>query len=283
MSGRHYSRVKGRGFGDRFAAVPQRMMDSPAWLDLSGVSVKLLLRLILMSKGNNGFGDDKRDRGRLFMSEREAARLIGVSKNTAARALAELIERGFLRVMQKGCYDAKGIATTWRLTFQPYPHGSMGPTNEWEKWQPAEKKSQAQKLTTIGSKTDQLPSVADEIDARIEPIGPISADPIGSKTAPHIESTMEGVCEGVGKGAQSTSKRAPSVDDPLTGANPPLQEIVRRQVSTFCQHLDARGRSALAARVGLTPDELGRFDAGRLILQPGKLVALRRATMEAAA
>jgi DNA-binding transcriptional MocR family regulator len=123
------------------------MQDAPAWLDLSGTAVKLLLQLIRMSKGNNGFGDGQRDRGRLFLSVRDAATAIGVCRNTAAKAFGELIDHGFLRVEEKGHFDVKGIATTWRLTFQPYPHRRMGPTNEWRKWTPPAAKN-------IRSRTD---------------------------------------------------------------------------------------------------------------------------------
>jgi hypothetical protein len=122
--------ANGRSKGG-FVMVLNTMQDSPAWLSLSGTAVKLWLHLAKLSKGNNGFGDDKRDRGRLYLSERQAGKAIGVSKNTAARALQELIDHGFLRLMTKGSYDVKGIATTWRLTHQPYPHTSMAPTNEW--------------------------------------------------------------------------------------------------------------------------------------------------------
>jgi hypothetical protein len=175
--------------------VMHTMQRSPAWLAASGTAVKLLLHLMMLSKGNNGFGDDKRDRGRLFLSERQAAKLIGVTKNTAARALRELIDLGFLRVMEKGHYDVKGVATTWRLTFQPYPHGSMAPTNEWRRW--GEQNAQAQKLTGIGSETDQPTHSHVIIGSEVDPISPKQANSIGSITAPHIYLPQGGVL-GVG-------------------------------------------------------------------------------------
>lgn len=119
---------------------------------VSGNAVKLLLHLVKLSQGNNGWGHGG-EGGELFLAEREAARAIGVSRNTASRAFAELVEHGFLRVVSAGHFQVKvKRATTWRLTFQPYPRRHQGPTNEYRQWQP-EQKSRAQNLTGTGAKT----------------------------------------------------------------------------------------------------------------------------------
>jgi hypothetical protein len=171
------------------------MQTSPAWLDLGGAAVKVLLHLMMLSKGNNGFGDEKRDRGALYLSERQAAKATGTSKNTAARALQELIDHGFLAVVTKGAYDVKGLATTWRLTFQPYPLNGMAPTNEWRRWEP-EQKPQAQKRTSLGLKTDQSDQCSAHIGAGIEPIRLEGARSLGSNTAPHIYLPRRGRSQG---------------------------------------------------------------------------------------
>jgi hypothetical protein len=112
------------------------LMKNPAWLSLSGNAVKLLLHLMMLSKGNNGWGH-RVEGGELFLSEREAAKAISVARNTASRAFEELIDRGFLRPVQTGHFHVKiRTATTWRLTFQPYPKNHQGPTNEWRQWRP---------------------------------------------------------------------------------------------------------------------------------------------------
>ncbi len=166
------------------------LMDSPAWRDLSGVSVKLMLHLMRLSEGNNGWGH-KDEPGRLFLSERQAAEAIGVSRNTASKAFLELITHGFLRIVQAGHFDVKvKLATVWRLTFEAYPHAHQGPTNEWLKWQP-EQKSRAQKLNGSGAKIDELSANAPLTGVEIEPDnfsnGGKPRKPIGSKTAPHLD------------------------------------------------------------------------------------------------
>lgn len=170
--------------------VQHSLMDSAAWLDLSGVAVKLLLLLMKRSEGNNGWGH-KEEPGQLYLSERQAAEAIGISRNTASKALAELVEHGFLRIVQAGHFDCKvKLATIWRLTFEPYPRAHQGPTNEWLKWQP-EQKARAQNLNGSGPKSDQPLSKPPTTGAKAGPDdlrnGENPPKPTGSKTAPHID------------------------------------------------------------------------------------------------
>ncbi len=210
---------KGRAKGG-FVMVLHSMMESAAWLDLTGVSVKLLLHLIKMSKGNNGFGTD-RDRGRLFLSERDAAAAIGVSRNTIARAFEELKKHGFLRAVTRGNFHVKGMATTWRLTFQPFPHAGLPPTNEWHAWRPSEKKEQAQKPTTVGSKTDMPGSNSEPAH---EKNGENSLQAIGPTIEPHIQSTMEGAGTGSLQEDRGSKKSSPA----SLAATPDVDDIRRR-------------------------------------------------------
>ena len=130
---------RGRRSSGAFVMVDHFLMKSPAWQDLSGNAVKLLMHLMMLSQGNNGWGH-KDQQGQLFLSEREAASAIGVARNTASRAFDELIEHGFLCAVQQGHFHVKvRIATTWRLTFQPSPRRHQGPTNEWRQWRPGKK------------------------------------------------------------------------------------------------------------------------------------------------
>src|SRR4051812_31924829 len=108
---------KGRGTrrtSGGFVMVLNPMMKSAAWLDLSGTAVKLLLHLMMLSKGNNGWGHGDGG-GHLFLSERDAAAAIGVARNTASRAFEELISHGFLRTVRAGHFHVKvRLATIWR-------------------------------------------------------------------------------------------------------------------------------------------------------------------------
>lgn len=209
--------------------LPHAVQESAAWLDLSGVGVKLLLHLMKLSEGNNGWGH-KDEPGQLFLGEREAAAAIGVSRNTVSRAFDELIDHGFVRVVRAGHFDVKiKLATVWRLTFQPYPRAHQGPTNEWRDWKPAEKKSRAQKSNGSGSKighnseNDAITGAETEPDKNKNGGNP--PIPVGSKTAPHLD---------VPKGVLSPEalKRSKSLDlDPSFRGGPTMsaEEIARMQ------------------------------------------------------
>lgn len=137
-----------------FVMVLHSIMNTPAWHRLSGNGVKLLLHLMKLSENNNGWGHGRAQPGELSCSERQAADAIGVARNTASRAFEELIELGFLRPVQQGYFHVKiRLATTWRLTFQPYPRNHQGPTNEYRNWRP-EEKPRAQKINGTGAEIE---------------------------------------------------------------------------------------------------------------------------------
>ncbi len=107
MPKRHNS--KGRSTTERFVALPHYMLRSPAWRLLSPVARCVFLELAsIYNGGNNGF---------LALSARDAAERIGCSKNTAGRAIAELVRAGFVEVAQRGHFDRKSPhAAEYRLT-----------------------------------------------------------------------------------------------------------------------------------------------------------------------
>jgi len=119
----------------------------PAWLDLSGNAIKLLIALGRLYKGDNN--------GTLFLSISSAARLIGVCRNTAARLFRVLEEHGFIVATERGHFHVKGgPATCWRLTWQPA--FGRAPTRDFERWQPTlETKSRSQKLGATVPKSER--------------------------------------------------------------------------------------------------------------------------------
>lgn len=249
---------RGRSKGS-FVMVMDAMMESPAWLDLSGSAVKVFLHLIKRSKGNNGFGN-KHDRGALYLSERQAASDTGLAKGTVAKAFNELVDHGFLRLVSKGHFDVKNLATTWRLTHQPYPQGNMGPTNEWRKWVPPEQNTQAQKLTRPGPKAGRSGPRTGPIQSKN---GGKPLASIGSESGPHIDMLPQ-------EGA-SPDGGAEQVD-----------AFLRKQIEGRWTSLAIPTRERLARSAGLSIDEVRQYLDGSLQLSIGKQMALRAAAKEAA-
>jgi DNA-binding transcriptional MocR family regulator len=106
-------------------------MRSAAWQSLSCEARAILVELYALYDASNN--------GRLFLSVREAASRVGVGKSTAASALAQLIDRGFIRPNVKGAFTLKQRhATSWVLT--EFEHAGQLATKDFMRWQPDPKK-----------------------------------------------------------------------------------------------------------------------------------------------
>ena len=99
------------------------MAESPAWRSLTGAAVKVYVELRRRYNGGNN--------GKLSLSLKEAATLLGLSKTTVGRALDQLVERGFIKRTQEGHWYGRRAAeyavTDRSLDGHP-------PTNAWQNW-----------------------------------------------------------------------------------------------------------------------------------------------------
>ena len=87
------------------------MTDSPAWHDLSATARAVYCEIARRYAGPGS------NNGRIPYSLREAASEFAISRATASRALAELVDHGFVVPMIKGAFSLKKRhATEWRLT-----------------------------------------------------------------------------------------------------------------------------------------------------------------------
>lgn len=100
---------KGRSTTERFVSLPHYMLQSAAWRSLSPVARCVFLELAaIYNGGNNGF---------IALSTRDAAERTSCSKDTAARAFAELTGKGFIDCCARGHFDRKSPhASEYRLT-----------------------------------------------------------------------------------------------------------------------------------------------------------------------
>ena len=105
--------------------------DLPAWKDLSGIACKIL---IILRMGFNGHNN-----GEIFLSVRDAAERAGCAKDTAYRALQELIDKGWIKIRVRGSFSRKvKHATSYILTDQPFL--GREPTRDFAQWKPPPKK-----------------------------------------------------------------------------------------------------------------------------------------------
>lgn len=103
------------------------MLNSPAWMAMSPVGVKLYIEIAKRYNGQNN--------GEISFSVREAAAAAGCGKNRAHEGLRELQDKGFICPTTRGSFDWKGgNATEWCLTIEP-ADGQLA-TKDFMRWRP---------------------------------------------------------------------------------------------------------------------------------------------------
>ena len=102
-------RAKRRRNGQPFIQLFRYMLDCPAYVSLSGAARAALIEV---TRGFNGSNN-----GRIVLSVRELAkRMTCCHRDTAARALQELVDKGFIEPRARGAFHVKfRRATEWRL------------------------------------------------------------------------------------------------------------------------------------------------------------------------
>ncbi|WP_158266702.1 helix-turn-helix domain-containing protein [Alsobacter soli] len=78
-----------------------------------------------------------RNNGALAVSARALAERLGVSKDTAAKALRQLVQRGFLEVVAPSSFGWKAKrAAEYRLTDEACNLSNQAPSNAYRAWAP---------------------------------------------------------------------------------------------------------------------------------------------------
>ena len=115
----------------RFVPLTHVMMKSTAWRHARPVEKAVLLDLWMRYNGNNN--------GQIVYAARDGEK-IGISKSVTARALAGLIELGFLRIARDAAFTVKTKeAREWILTAEPF--NGRAATKDFMRWQPPRKQT----------------------------------------------------------------------------------------------------------------------------------------------
>ena len=124
----------GRSTTERFLSLPHFMLQSAAWLSLSPVARCTFIELAARYKGSNN--------GYLALSVRDAAERVGCSKDSAARALADLRAKGFIECCSRGHFDRKSQhASEYRLTLYPCDRTGGRASKAFMSWRDDQPKS----------------------------------------------------------------------------------------------------------------------------------------------
>jgi len=122
------SKDKDKGRLPPFVPLIKETLKSPAWRELTHGARSLYVALKYRYNPNN------HNNGRLYLSQRDAARELGSSYNSIARWYRELQHYGFIVQMKPGCLglNGKGTAPHWRLTEVGYFREL--PSKDFVKW-----------------------------------------------------------------------------------------------------------------------------------------------------
>ena len=117
------TRVKPKTYQRRggVIALPREMLTSPQYRALSLAARALVVELQSIWKPGTKA---------VHLSARRAGELLGVSKDSGARALRELVKAQFLLVAEESDW-LNGRAREYRLTWQPPDGLQREPTDEW--------------------------------------------------------------------------------------------------------------------------------------------------------
>lgn len=119
MSGSHKGHKRGHrsSHKGRHVQLQEWFQACPAWATLSPGPRALYVELKRRFNGTNN--------GRIILSHRDAAKALNVHRNTVGPWFRELIERGFVRMMQGPCLGPSGIGLSalWALDEEPTDDG----------------------------------------------------------------------------------------------------------------------------------------------------------------
>jgi hypothetical protein len=104
-------------------AIMRRLVDSESFLSLSSQAKSLMLLMHVHWRNYEP----------VAYGIREAEKKIPCCKRTAQKAFGELIERGFIDLVDESLFNSRvgSRSRTWKLNWLPYQ--SLPPTNDWEK------------------------------------------------------------------------------------------------------------------------------------------------------
>lgn len=146
--------AKKRKRGEAHARFYHHETDSAAFRSLSVDARALLLEFRLLYDGRNN---------RIFMSVREAMRRTGLRQRRAERAIADLLDRGFIRLLEKGTFHyKKRHASVYQLTSEP-PDDRDGsvPTKDFMRW-PTKKHGNHHDYSAVTTTITEAPSATPE-------------------------------------------------------------------------------------------------------------------------
>jgi DNA-binding transcriptional MocR family regulator len=111
------------------ARIYRHWLDLPSWTTLTAVAQSLIVNLMASYR--------PQEPNRFEISDRAATALVRCSRNTAAKAMAELEDRGWLRVIRVGRMRGPKAKRASVYVLTAFPEDISNPaTKDFLRWQP---------------------------------------------------------------------------------------------------------------------------------------------------
>ena len=130
-----------------FVMLPWYLIDSAAWRSLSFAAQSAFIQIVRLYKGWNN--------GQLVLAASALAERLDCSKATAARALNDLEEKGFVGIQKMGMFRRRDrLATEYFLTH--YPNDATGelPTKAFMRWRPQQSQKHMNPVALVRRKIE---------------------------------------------------------------------------------------------------------------------------------
>ena len=242
--------------GPKFIQLFRYVLDSPAYTSLSLAARAALVEVI---RGYNG-----QNNGQIVLSVRDLAHRMNCHRNTAARALRELVEKGFIEPRVKGAFSVKfRRATEWRLNDRRCDVTGTAQSQAFLKWTPARApwtesegkfKTRSQKLGPDGPKKQDTTEVRNP-----NPRSQISGHP-GQNNGPKKQDTSRSTMHCL---LQEMPSCCPDTMAPVPGceAKPGVDARIRRPGRRATARGQCFGRTKPWKTVGMSRS--GWYAAGK--------------------
>lgn len=155
------SRRHKRQFGEAHVRLYRHELESPAWRTLSVDARALLIEL-------RALFDPKRGDNRVFLGTRGAMERLGIGQRRVEAARAELLERGWITVAERGSFTRKvRHATAYALENEP-PSEAAGavPSKAFMRWRPAGERSHGTRHDYRDEENEDAPRYAPQLPTR---------------------------------------------------------------------------------------------------------------------
>lgn len=279
----------GRSNGKRFVMVEHWVLNTPAWQVISSHAKVVLIHLLKRFNGVNN--------GEIAFAVRQGEEA-GLSRSVTARAINELIDVGFVIVRRDSAFTVKTRdAREFELTL--FECNGRQPCKDFARYRPepianlAKAKGQSEqrdakahhwdtKGATEPEQKSEGPHAGPQISLKRKQQSPQTATSSYAmpRTAkPNARSTCEASKAKSHQGRRPANQGADIIDltDRLAVHAPVDQDRLRSRMGQIVKHHPRGTQAKLGREIGLSPEALSNFRAGRFRLSEEKANALLQA------